>query len=54
MGLRWPLAERRGAEEMPWPCRDKVMSKAVTHLGTQSTCQTRVQRADNANSRTGS
>ena len=35
MGLRGPLSERRGAEEPPWPCRDKVMSKAVPHLDTQ-------------------
>jgi hypothetical protein len=32
MGLRGPVLERRGAEEPPCPCRDQVMSKAVTQL----------------------
>jgi hypothetical protein len=54
MGLRWPLSERRGTEEPPWSCGDKVTSQVATHLGAQLTCQTKVQRADNANSRTGS
>jgi hypothetical protein len=35
MGLRWPLSERHGAEEPPWSCGDKVMSKVVPPLGTQ-------------------
>jgi hypothetical protein len=30
MGLRRPLSERHGAEEPPWPCIDKVMSRVVT------------------------
>ena len=54
MGLRWPVSERRDAEEPPWSCEDKVRSKGVPHLGAQLTCQARLQRADNANSRTGS
>jgi hypothetical protein len=54
MGLRGPLSERRGAEEPPCLCRDQVMSKAMTHLDVRIGYQTRVQRADNANSRTGS
>ena len=54
MGLRWPLSERRGAEEPPWPCGDKVLSQGVPHLGAPLTCQTRVQRADNAHARTAS
>jgi|SoiMethySBSTD1v2_1073268.scaffolds.fasta_scaffold286794_2 hypothetical protein len=54
MGLRGPVLERRGAEEPPCPCRDQVMSKAVTQLDAQSDMPSRVQRADNANSRTGS
>ena len=27
MGLRWPFAERRGAEEPLWRGRDKVMAR---------------------------
>jgi len=40
MGLRGPCAERRDVEEPPWRCRDKVVSRAATHLGARSTCQT--------------
>src|SRR3989442_15524387 len=45
MGLRWPWAERRGAQGPPWPCTDKVMSRALPLLGERSTYQSRAQRA---------
>ncbi len=45
MGLRWPWAERRGAQGPPWPCTDKAMSRARTILGERSTYQSRAQRA---------
>jgi len=54
MALRVLLSERYGAEEPPWHGGGKVMSRPLTYLGAQSTYQTRVQRANNANSRTGS
>ena len=54
MALRVLLSERYGAEEPPWHGGGKVMSRPLTYRGAQSTYQTRVQRANNANSRTGS
>jgi formylglycine-generating enzyme required for sulfatase activity len=32
MGLRWSFAERRGAAEPPWRCRDQVVSRVANHL----------------------
>ncbi len=45
MSVQCPLSERRGAEELPWQCRDTVMAMAVPPLGTRWTYQTKVAKS---------
>ena len=45
MSVQCPLSKRRGAEELPWQCRDTVMAMAVPPLGTRWTYQTTVAKS---------